>query len=79
MPPDRWGAKKLGYGGDPDEGSAWSLTEITADDPAQAEQRVLAYIDHDLLDDLRGAVAESTGTSGPNRYQVRVNFARPRH
>lgn len=79
VPEDRWDATRLDGGGDPDEGTAWVLMEVTADDPEQAERRVLAYIDRDYMDDLRGAVATGTGLGAPGRHRVRIAFARPRY
>jgi hypothetical protein len=79
VPDDRWNAEKIRDGGNPDMGTAWVLVTVDADDAEQAERRVLAHIDHDFEDDLRGAVATDAGPGDrPGQRHVRVNFAAPR-
>lgn len=79
VPEGCWGAARLDGGGDVDMGTAWVLVEVTADDPEQVERRVLAYIDRDYMDNLRGAVATGTGPVAPGRHRVRIAYARPRY
>lgn len=83
VPADRWDARVTGNSGDPDEGSAFLTLVVTATSAAEAEQRALAYLDHDYEDDLRGASAEALGHTGPDdptpsAWTVRINLARPR-
>jgi hypothetical protein len=68
VPADRWGAEKLADLGieQPDEGRPVAV----ADSAQQAEQRLLAYIDNDYEDDLRGATATAADESSPGRWRV---------
>jgi hypothetical protein len=75
VPVDRWGFTRLDNGGDPDEGTAWARTSITAPDAPTAEQRVLAVIDYDYEDDLSGAIA--TAEPDGSRWTVTVRFPPP--
>ncbi|MEU3349971.1 hypothetical protein ABZ723_34370 [Streptomyces sp. NPDC006700] len=74
VPADRWGAEKLADLGieRPDEGRPVAVADfvLDADSTEQAEQRLLAYIDNDYEDDLRGATATAAEESAPGRWRV---------
>ncbi|WP_105974715.1 hypothetical protein [Streptomyces geranii] len=74
VPADRWGAEKLADLGieQPDEGRPVAVADfvLNADSAQQAEQRLLAYIDNDYEDDLRGATATAADESSPGRWRV---------
>ncbi|MFE7133709.1 hypothetical protein ACFVIM_22925 [Streptomyces sp. NPDC057638] len=74
VPADRWDAEKLGDRGieRPDDARPVAVADfvLTADSPEQAEQRLLAYIDNDYDDDLRGASATAAEEAAPGRWRV---------
>lgn len=77
-PFDDWNAGWTGAGGDPDEGTAYATFTVNATTPEEAEKRIVSWVDYNYEDDLRGAVATATETT-PDRYTVRIAYARPRH
>ncbi|WP_327258183.1 hypothetical protein [Streptomyces sp. NBC_01244] len=77
VPQNRWDAEKLGDRGierpaEGTEGRPVAVADFTllADSTEQAELRLLAYIDNDYEDDLRGASATATEETAPGRWLV---------
>ncbi|MEU3907974.1 hypothetical protein AB0F20_29890 [Streptomyces goshikiensis] len=77
VPENRWDAEKLADRGIeyPAEGVearpvAVADFSLVADSAEQAEQRLLAYIDNDYEDDLRGATATAAEDAAPGRWRV---------
>ncbi|MFJ8018689.1 hypothetical protein [Streptomyces sp. NPDC096311] len=60
----------------PDEGwpSATTLFAIEASSPAEAELRVLAWINHSYEDDLRQATATAEHQAGPHQWHVSLRI-----
>ncbi|MEU0234028.1 MULTISPECIES: hypothetical protein [unclassified Streptomyces] len=74
VPQDRWGAEKLGDRGieQPAEGRPVAVADFLLDagSASEAEVRLLAYIDNDYEDELRGATATAAEESAPGRWRV---------
>ena len=67
----------------PDEGTAYVIATVRAENSREAELRMLAVIDYDFEDDLRGATTEALRqldpmVGGSDLWTVRLNLARPR-
>ncbi|GGP80835.1 hypothetical protein [Streptomyces melanogenes] len=54
--------------------SATTLFAIDATSPAEAELRVLAWINHSYEDDLRQASATAEHQAGPHRWHVSLRI-----
>jgi hypothetical protein len=74
VPENRWDAEKLADRGieRPAEGRPVALADfaLDADTAEEAELRLLAYIDNDYEDELRGASATAAEESAPGRWRV---------
>ncbi len=73
VPVDRWNADKAR---DVEFAQSYVISEfeIDADTAADAEARVLAWIDHDYEDDLRGATATGTEQLPGGRWRVHLKI-----
>ncbi|MEV8544368.1 hypothetical protein [Streptomyces sp. NPDC051572] len=69
VPEDRWNPKQVGQSTH-GIGFAQTTYEIDATTDAEAEVRILAWIDHDAEDDLRGATAEAAEQLSSTRWRV---------
>ncbi|MEU7322725.1 hypothetical protein ABZ682_19540 [Streptomyces griseoviridis] len=73
-PDDRWRAEKVADRGieRPAEGQPVAVADFTLDASStkEAEVRLLAYIDHDYEDELRGATATAAQESTPGGWRV---------
>ncbi|MFE7114084.1 hypothetical protein ACFU99_01485 [Streptomyces sp. NPDC057654] len=79
VPVNRWHAEKLADRGieRPLEGRPIAVTDFVLDagSAEQAEVRLLAYIDNDYEDDLRGATATAAEESAPGRWLVTMRVS----
>lgn len=76
---DHWGCVVLARGDEEedehgDEVAPWVLLGVDAPDAPTAEVRVLAWIDFNSEDDLRGTLTTAVGESSPGRWGVRVQW-----
>lgn len=78
VPDDRWNADRISETEyvTPDEGWGQAVTyyAIDATHKAEAEKRVLAWIDHDYEDDLRKSTAEAVAELASGRWQVKLTL-----